>query len=153
MIVHFLAHISKCELVCKFGVIFDIFLIISCLGSWFHAWNQWFFYSIITFSYSKYFVHSYIVDVVFTLSYWKQKKTKFCWIFCLVKPYIQSFIYFNDCQWKIILRSGSTKTSTSSVESGKNNPFLTECIWLYPTMTIVMRLLGSAKDISRHLKC
>ena len=28
-----------------------------------------FFYSIITFSYTKYFVHSYTVDVVFTLSY------------------------------------------------------------------------------------
>ena len=27
------------------------------------------FYSIITFSYTKYFVHSYTVDVVFTLSY------------------------------------------------------------------------------------
>ena len=29
-----------------------------------------FFYSIITFSYTKYFVHSYTVDVVFTLSYY-----------------------------------------------------------------------------------
>ena len=28
------------------------------------------FYSIITFSYTTYFVHSYTVDVVFTLSYW-----------------------------------------------------------------------------------
>ena len=28
-----------------------------------------FFYFIITFSYTKYFVHSYTVDVVFTLSY------------------------------------------------------------------------------------
>ena len=27
-------------------------------------------YSIITFSYTQYFVHSYTVDVVFTLSYW-----------------------------------------------------------------------------------
>ena len=27
------------------------------------------FYSIITFSYTKYFVHSYTVDVVFTVSY------------------------------------------------------------------------------------
>ena len=68
MIVHFSAHISKWELVCKFGVIFHIF-IISCLCSRFNAWNQWFFYSIITFSYTKYFVHSYTVDVVFTLSY------------------------------------------------------------------------------------
>ena len=48
---------------------FHIF-IISCLCSRFHAWNQWFFYSIKTFSYTKYFVHSYTVDVVFNLSYW-----------------------------------------------------------------------------------
>ena len=33
------AHISKWELVCKFGVIFHICIIISCLGSRFHAWN------------------------------------------------------------------------------------------------------------------
>ena len=26
-------------LVCEFGVRFHIFIIISCLGSWFHAWN------------------------------------------------------------------------------------------------------------------
>ena len=68
MIVHFSAHISKWELVCKFGVIFHIF-IISCLCSRFHVRNQWFFYSVITFSYIKCFVHSYTVDVVFTLSY------------------------------------------------------------------------------------
>ena len=68
MIVHFSAHISKWELVCKFGVIFHIF-IISCLCSRFQVRNQWFFYSVITFSYTKCFVHSYIVDVVFTLSY------------------------------------------------------------------------------------
>ena len=42
MIVRFSAHISKWELVCKFGEIFHIF-IISCLCSRFHAWNQWFF--------------------------------------------------------------------------------------------------------------
>ena len=36
MIVHFSAHISKWELVCKFGVIFHIF-IISCLGSRFSS--------------------------------------------------------------------------------------------------------------------
>ena len=68
MIVHFSAHISKWELVCKFGVISHIF-IISCLCSRFHVRNQWFFYSVITFSYTKCFVHSYTVDVVFTLSY------------------------------------------------------------------------------------
>ena len=65
---HFSAHISKWELVCKFGVIFHIF-IISCLCSRFHVRNQWFFYSVITFSYIKCFVHSYTVDVVFTLSH------------------------------------------------------------------------------------
>ena len=67
MIVHFSAHISKWELVCKFGVIFHIF-IISCLCSRFHVRNQLFFYSVITFSYIKCIVHSYTVDVVFTLS-------------------------------------------------------------------------------------
>ena len=45
MIVHFSAHISKWELVCKFGVIFHIF-IISCLCSRFHVWNQWFFFTL-----------------------------------------------------------------------------------------------------------
>ena len=39
---HFSAHISKWELVCKFGVIFHMF-IISCLCSRFHARHQWFF--------------------------------------------------------------------------------------------------------------
>ena len=67
MIVQFSAHISKWELVCKFGVIFHIF-IISCLCSRFHVWNQWFFCSVITFPYTKCFVHSYTGDVVFTLS-------------------------------------------------------------------------------------
>ena len=33
-----------------------------------HETSDDFFYSIITFSYTKYFVHSYTVDVVFTLS-------------------------------------------------------------------------------------
>ena len=74
MIVHFSAHISKWELVCKFGVIFHIF-IISCLCSRFHVRNQWFFYSVITFSYIKCFVHSYTVDVVFTLSYYMKLQT------------------------------------------------------------------------------
>ena len=47
--------------------IFHIF-IISCLCSRFQVRNQWFFYSVITFTYIKCFVHSYTVDVVFTLS-------------------------------------------------------------------------------------
>ena len=58
----------KMRVVCKFGVIIHIF-IISCLCSRFHVRNQWFFYSVITFSYIKCFVHSYTVDVVFTVSY------------------------------------------------------------------------------------
>ena len=33
-----------------------------------HEASEFFFYSIITFSYIKYFVHSHTVDVVFTLS-------------------------------------------------------------------------------------
>ena len=41
MIVHFSAHILKLELVCKFGgrvhILFLYFIIISCLGSRFHA--------------------------------------------------------------------------------------------------------------------
>ena len=69
MIVHFSARILKLELVCKFGVRFHISIIISCLGSRFPARNYWFFYSIIISSYTKYFVQSYTVDVVFTLSY------------------------------------------------------------------------------------
>ena len=35
----FSAHSLQWELVCKFGVRFHIFIIISCLGSRFHAWN------------------------------------------------------------------------------------------------------------------
>ena len=69
MIVHLLAHNLKWELVCKFGVRFRMFIIICLLGSRFHAWDWWFFYSIMTFSCTKYSVHSYTVDVVFTLSY------------------------------------------------------------------------------------
>ena len=81
MIVHISAHISKWELVCKFGVIFHIF-IIFCLGSRFHAWNWLIFHSIITFSYTKYLVHSYTVDVVFTLSYEQMSDSVSCsdWI-------------------------------------------------------------------------
>ena len=70
MIVHFSAHILKWELVCKFGVRFHISIIISCLGSRFHA-SSVFFYSMIAFTYTEYFVHSYTVDVAFTLSYWE----------------------------------------------------------------------------------
>ena len=35
-----------------------------------HETSDDFFYSVITFSYTKYFVHSFAVDVVFTPSYW-----------------------------------------------------------------------------------
>ena len=70
MIVHFSAHVLKWKFVCKFRVRFHIFIVISSPGSRFHAWNSWFCYSITTFTYTKYFVDSYIVDVVFTRSYW-----------------------------------------------------------------------------------
>ena len=40
----------------------------QCVFDWYHNF-QWFFYSVITFSFTKCFVHSYTVDVVFTLSY------------------------------------------------------------------------------------
>ena len=56
-----------------------------------------FFYSILTFSYNKYFVHSYTVDVVFTLSYYEWKlldkwdkralagsKMQFVWLIVIV---------------------------------------------------------------------
>ena len=35
---------SHFKMVCKFGVIFHMFIIISCLGSRFHAWNSWWFF-------------------------------------------------------------------------------------------------------------
>ena len=38
-----------------------------------------FFYSVITFLYTKCFVHSYTVDVVFTLSYWNDTRRTFTW--------------------------------------------------------------------------
>ena len=69
MIVHFSAHISKWELVCGFGVIFHMF-IVSCLCSRFHVRGQWFFCSVMAFSYIGCFVRSCAVDVVFALSYW-----------------------------------------------------------------------------------
>ena len=102
MIVHFSAHISKWELVCKFGVIFHIF-IISCLCSRFHVWNQgFFFYSVITFSYTKCFVHSYTVDVIFTLSY-----TACCEaVWHIQKPnYIDIQHVSNKCGWRNYLFS------------------------------------------------
>ena len=117
MIVHFSAHISKWELVCKFGVIFHIF-IISCLCSQFHAWNQWFCYSIITFSYTKYFVHSYTVDVVFTLSYKTHRITKLkCSSSCLAVV----SIHWNQAlsrEWKCGLSSADRHWSIGPYSSG-----------------------------------
>ena len=46
--------------------IYSLFL--ASVHGFMHETSE-FFYSIITFSYTKYFVHSYTVDVVFTLSY------------------------------------------------------------------------------------
>ena len=68
MIVHFSAHILKWELVCKFAVRFHILLLfLASVHGFMHETND--FYSIITCSNTKYFVHAYTVDVVFTLSY------------------------------------------------------------------------------------
>ena len=56
-----------------------------CHGPHFiYVWNQWFFYSVITFSYTKCFVHSYTIDVVFTLSYHHTlNAVSLCKIFCI----------------------------------------------------------------------
>ena len=68
MIVHFSAHILKWKWVCKFGVRFHIFIIsFASVRDFMHETSA--FYSIITFSYTKYFFHSYTADVVFTQSY------------------------------------------------------------------------------------
>ena len=57
-----------CACLCKECLF--IFYRHHCPNSHSYAINQWWFcYSIITLSYTKYFVHSFTVDVVFTLSY------------------------------------------------------------------------------------
>ena len=86
MIVHFSAHISKWELVCKFGVIFHIFIILASVHGFMYETSD-FFYSVITFSYTKCFVHSYTVDVVCTLSYWNSQVYE-CpwWIWAYTNP-------------------------------------------------------------------
>ena len=58
-----LFHITTSLLIWyKMFCVRDISYTVSCM-------KQIFFYSLITFSYTKCFVHSYTVDVVFTLSY------------------------------------------------------------------------------------
>ena len=69
-IVHFSAHILKLKLVCQFGVSIHIFIIISCPWFTVSCMKLVIFYSIITFSFTKYAVQSYTVDVVFTLPYY-----------------------------------------------------------------------------------
>ena len=55
----------------QFGVRFHLLLLfLASVYSFLHETSDVSFYSIITFSYTKYFVHSYTVDVVFTLSYY-----------------------------------------------------------------------------------
>ena len=44
-----------------------------------HETSDDFFYSVITFLYTKYFVHSFTVDVVFTLSYFTHVDTETKW--------------------------------------------------------------------------
>ena len=67
------------------------YLSLFLLVSRFRAWNKCFFYSILTFSYTKYFVHSYTLDVVFTLSsniyvyhvilfHWRIVSCNGCWL-------------------------------------------------------------------------
>ena len=51
-----------------------------------HENSDDFFYSIITFSYTKYFVHSFTVDVVFTLSYANKIGCKIDHLFILSLP-------------------------------------------------------------------
>ena len=46
-----------------------------------------FFYSIVTFSYTKYFVRSYTVDVIFTLSYYVIMK-QWCALYVFLYPYM-----------------------------------------------------------------
>ena len=70
---HFSAHILKYELVCKFGMMewdfIYLLLFLALVHGFMHEIKD-FFNSIITFSYTKCFVQSYTIDVVFTLSYW-----------------------------------------------------------------------------------
>ena len=71
MIVHFSAHILKWELVCKFGRIewdsIYLLLFLAFVPGFMHEISD-FFYSIITFSYTKYYVQPNTVDVVFIIS-------------------------------------------------------------------------------------
>ena len=46
-----------------------LLLFLASVHGFMYETSDFFFYFIITFSYTKYFVHSYTVDVVFTLSY------------------------------------------------------------------------------------
>ena len=133
MIVHFSAHISKWELVCKFGVIFHI-SIISCLCSRFHVRNQWFFYSVITFSYIKCFVHSYTVDVVFTLSYlnithWNSKLYLLC---------ISSFL----TQWGRVTRMCYSKLTSTGSDNGLTPGRRQAIIWTNNGILLI-RSLGT----------
>ena len=49
---------------------FIYLLFLASVHGFMYETSVFFFYSVITFSYTKCFVHSYTVDVVFTLSYW-----------------------------------------------------------------------------------
>ena len=66
-----------------------------------HETSDDLFYSIITFSYTKYFVHSLTVDVVFTLSYQYQLKLGYtvsiCWdytiSFCVTTLKLREYLH------------------------------------------------------------
>ena len=98
MIVHFSAHISKWELICKFGVIFHIFIVIPCLCSRFHVWNQWFFllcnnlfiYQVLcTLIYRRRSLYSFISDYernIFVFTYYVLDNMVSFKGFCFIRP-------------------------------------------------------------------
>ena len=102
-----------------------------------------FFYSVITFSYTKWFVHSYTVDVVFTLSYEfiseihgfaflfdekifessvKHKKNNF-W-----DTFVRPFIYINKCRGPRIYPCGTLQDNP--LHDDLHELYLTYCFLL-----------------------
>ena len=78
MIVHFSAHISKWDWYVSLEWYFIYLSFIASVHGVMHETSD-FFYSMITFSYTKHFVQSYPVDLVFTLSSWKFQCRKLIW--------------------------------------------------------------------------
>ena len=98
MIVHFSTHISKWELVCKFGMIFHI-IIISCLCSRFHVRNQWFLLC------NNLFIYQVLCPLIYRRRslysfLWKyhtemlsNKISKYCGVLSRLKNYLPLFIF------------------------------------------------------------